>query len=279
MIKYAVLCAAVATLTLAAAKPAVSPTGTWELDSHHSSAQLTTDGTTNNGSKKTDFTVGMARMNGSVRLDGENSKFDFRLYPASSMEPPISEEGTVKIEWFSNHGNNTLVCFHSKGAQQTADGKLKTTGTLVVTRVDRNVELTPSEAYAGPVYGPPIIHRVEHEATFVFDAPGGGDTAELKGSTNVVREDFPTLMKTVLATYWPPVVEDRKCEPLGQGNEGYNGVQCSGNFLMTMPLPDVPRATNQEDYPGQQGFNRLTGSRLTISVRMRLKPAGAAAAD
>jgi hypothetical protein len=58
-----------------------------------------------------------------------------------------------------------------KGVRGTADDQLQTTGNLVLTRVDRNVELTPNEAYAGPVYGPPIIHPVVREATFVFDPP------------------------------------------------------------------------------------------------------------
>lgn len=48
-----------------------------------------------------------------------------------------------------------------------ADGRLKTTGKLVLTRVDRNVALTPKKGYAGPVHGPLITCGVMREATFV----------------------------------------------------------------------------------------------------------------
>ena len=63
-----------------------------------------------------------------------------------------------------------------------------------------------------------MIHRVSREATFTFDSPiassgGQKDGAILvSGSTKVIREDFPQLLKAVIATYWPPVVQDKNCE-------------------------------------------------------------------
>jgi polyisoprenoid-binding protein YceI len=135
----------------------LSPAGSWQVDGRHSDARLSTDDTTDFGKTKVNFTIGFTRVNGVVKLDAAaptNSAFDFRMYPAGSMAPPIDEEGKVRIEWFANHANSTLMCFHSKGASPAADGRLQTTGNLVLTRVDRNVELTPSEASAGPVYGP-----------------------------------------------------------------------------------------------------------------------------
>lgn len=277
MIRYAALLASVAGLVFAIPTQPLPPTGPWSVDSRHSHAQITTDGTTDFGKSKMNITVGFARMNGTVKLDGDNSRFDFRLYPASSMEPPIDEEGNVKIEWFSNHANNTLVCFHSKGAASTGDGRYRTTGKLTLTRVDRNVDLTPTESYAGPVYGPPIVHRVAHEATFVFDFPGGaGRGGEILGigATEMAKEDFPQLVKAVMATYWPPVVQDKNCQlPVGLG-EGYTGSMCTGTFLMTAPLPTPPTSAGGEDYPGSGSFNSMTGNRLEIAVHMRLAPTG-----
>jgi hypothetical protein len=219
-------------------------------------------------------------MNGTVKLDGDNSKFDFRLYPASSMEPPIDEEGKVKIEWFSNYANNTLVCFHSKGAQITTNGHYKTTGTLVLTRVDRNVELTPSEAYAGPVYGAPMIHRLSREASFEFDFPGashgqGGELLAL-GQTEIAKEDFPQLVKTVIATNWPPVIQDKNCEIPTTIGEDYAGSMCTGTFLMSAPLPSAPNSSaGGEGYPAPGGYNAIVGQHLVIAVHMRLAPAAA----
>ena len=117
------------------------------------------------------------------------------------MAPQIDEDGKFLSQWLANLSNHTLVCFHSKGAVRTADGRLQTTGNLVLTRMDRNVEMTPSEAYAGPVYGPPVVHRVSKEATFVFDAPGPAgkkpkDGVKTVGVTSISREGYPQWMES-----------------------------------------------------------------------------------
>jgi polyisoprenoid-binding protein YceI len=282
MIRYAVLVAAAAGLVLAVPTKPLPPVGSWQVDTRHSHAQLAIDGTTDFGKSKIMVTVGFARMNGTVKLDGDNSAFDFRLYPASSMAPPIDEDGNAKIEWFSNHANNTLVCFHSKGVKPTGEGRVQTSGKLTLTRVDRNVELTPSEGYTGPVYGPPVLHRVSREATFVFDFPGAATNSHegemlAVGTTRVSREDFPQLLKTVVATYWPPVVQDKNCQiPAGFG-EDYSGAMCTGTFLQPPALPSPPSSAGGEDYPGPGGFNSLVGDRLRISVHMHLASAGSGA--
>jgi polyisoprenoid-binding protein YceI len=283
MIKYTVLFTATAVLAiLALAIPgrSISPafaTGSWVVDGGHSDAQYIADGTTDFGKTKMTFTIGFARVAGAVKLDSSdsaNSSFDFTTYPSTSMAPPMNEEGKVKTQWLVTHANHTLVCFHSKGVKQTADGRLQTTGNLVLTRVDRNVELTPNEAYAGPVYGPPMIHRIIHEATFVFDPPSAAAGAfQTSGSTKVVREDFPQLLKAVIGTYWPPVVQDKNCQ-VPAASEAYSGAQCTGTFLMSPPLPEAPHAANEEDLPGPSNFNAVVGDRLTILVHMRLKPSG-----
>jgi hypothetical protein len=45
----------------------------------------------------------------------------------------------------------------------------------------------------------------------------------VSGSSKVVREDFPQLLKAVIATYWPPVVQDKNCEMPVSVGEGYSG--------------------------------------------------------
>jgi polyisoprenoid-binding protein YceI len=283
MLKQTVSAAALtAVLALAIPGRPVAPAGSWQVDAKHSDAQLLTDGATNYGKTKMTFTIGFTRVNGAVKLDNAdpaNSTFDFRMYPATSMAPPIDEQGRVKSQWFANLANQTLVCFHSKGVTPTADGQLRTTGSLILTRVDRNVDVTPSEAYAGPVYGPPVIHRVPHNATFVFDFPDSKNAMKdgaivATGSTNVVGEDFPQLLKAVVGTYWPPVVQDLNCnKPTGVG-EAYEGVKCSGTMLHAPGLPDEPQATVGEDYPAPSDFNSVLGEHLTIVVHMRLTQKG-----
>jgi len=278
MFKSVVLVAAAALLGLAVPSKTVSPSGPLRVDSRYSSAQLSTDGTTDFGKTKTMFTVGVGRVTGRVNLDNSDpaqSTFDFTIYPSTSMVTPIDEDGKLKSDWFANTANNTLVCFHSKGVYPTSDGHLRTTGKLVLTRVDRNVEVNANDAYAGPVYGPPMVHKVTDETTFLFDAPTAGNTGQAEqiltsGSTKVVREDFPQLVKTVLGTYWPPVIQDEKCEVPSAG-EDYSGAHCTGTLVRA---PDIPAygANPAEDYPGPPNFNVVNGQRLTISVNLRLTP-------
>jgi polyisoprenoid-binding protein YceI len=253
-----------------------STSGYWQLDNHHSDAKLITDATTDYGKTKINVTLGYARVTGTATLDDADptkSRFDFRIYPATSMTPVIAEDGKFLSHWLMNMSNHTLVCFHSKKVVRMADGRLQATGELAITRVDRNVEATPSEAYAGPVYGPPMVHRVAREATFVFDPPvnGGNGQSYIKasGSTSLFREDFPQLVGAVVNTYWPPLVQDETCQ-VPNPSEAYNGSQCTGTYMAAPGLPEAPHAANAEDIGAQQGFNTVVGNHLTILVHLRL---------
>lgn len=253
-------------------------TGPWHIDSQHSYAQIITDGTTDFGKKKIDIILGFARLNGALRLDDSDatkSRLDFRIYPANSMAPPIGEDGKVRAQWFENLANHTLVCFHSKSVVRNSDGKLKAAGTLVLTRVDRNVDAAPGEAYAGPVYGPPIIHRVSQETTLILDISNQAAKGEtLSGinastSTKVFREDFPQLIRALVSTTWPPLVQEKNCEAPATG-EAYSGQKCTGTFLESPGLPVSPYARAGEDYPGPTNFNAITGERVTFQIQIHL---------
>jgi len=258
-------------------KPA-SMAGSWQVDTRHSDAKLITDATTDYGKTKMNAALGFARIYGRVNLDDADptkSSIEFRFYPATSMAPGIDEDGKFLSRWLENLSNHTLVCFHSKRVERMPDGRLQATGELAVTRVDRNVEATPSEAYAGPIYGPPMIHRVSHEATFVFDFPADDrneqkeSSIQATGSTGMFREDFPQLVRTVVSTYWPPVVQDENCQ-VPDANEAYSGSQCTGTYLSTAGLPEEPHAAGGEDVGVQQNFNAIVGNHLTILIHLRL---------
>jgi len=283
MLKKVVLAAAV--VSIAAAFPVLSSkpiatTGSWHVDASHSDAQFTADGTTDFGKTPHTYTIGFARVSGSVTLDSADpskSAFDLHIYPANSIEPPINEQGKVKSRWLLNRATQTLVCFHSKGGVAKDKG-LQTSGELTLTRVDRNVEITPNEAYAGPVYGPPMIHHLTRPASFVFDfSPSGKGGAILtSGSTSVYREDFPQLARAVLGTMWPAVVQDKNCKSGGPANEAYSGALCTGTFLQAPLLPEAPYAG--EDYPGPSDFNAVVGEHVVIQVRLQLKAQASAPA-
>lgn len=294
MMKHFLLLASVAAAAVFAAIPGKpdAVVGPWQVDPQYSHAQLITDATTNYGQNKIDFTLGNTRVAGLVHLNSNamaNSSFNITMFPATSPTPPIGEDGKVKSQWLSNLATHTLICFHSKSASRTIDGHLRVAGTLVLTRVDRNVEYNPTEAFSGPVYGPPIVHRTTTDATFVFSdpkapAPGTGvhpadaNIAELAiaGSTKVVTEDFPQLFKVLMSTYWPPVVMDENCQPSANPSaEDYSGPRCTGTFVDAPSLPAEPSSANigQEDYGStNSGFNKVVGNQVTILVHLHLKP-------
>ena len=174
-----------------------------------------------------------------------------------------------------------LGMFSLQGGCWTADGRLQTTGNLILTHVvDRNVEANPTEAYAGPVYGPPMIHRVSHEVTLVFDTPAADAKAQkdggivMTGSTHMFREDFPQLVRAVVSTYWPPVVQDKNCQAPAAASEDYRGSQCTGTMLMAPGLPEAPQAAGGEDVGVPQNFNAVVGNHLDILVHLHLLPQG-----
>jgi hypothetical protein len=253
-------------------KSASTMGGSWQVDTRHSDAKLITDATTDYGKTKINVTLGYARIYGRVKIDDGNptkSSIEFRFYPAMSMVPSIDEDGKFLRAWLQNPASQTLVCFHSKRVERMRDGRVQATGELAVTRVDRNVEATPSEAYSGPVYGPPMIHRVSHEATFVFDLAEKDGGIRASASTSMFREDFPQLLKTVVNTYWPPLVQDENCQN-PDVSEAYSGAQCTGTYMATAGLPAEPHAANGEDVGVSQNFNAIVGNHLTILVHMRL---------
>jgi polyisoprenoid-binding protein YceI len=282
MFKQMVVFAAAVTLAASAPSTPTATSGSWRVDPRHSDVQLITDATTDYGKTKTTVVVGFGRINGTLKLDDSDpakSSVDLHMYPATAMSPPIAEDGNFKIHWLANLANHTLVCYHSKKVVRTPDGKLQTTGELVLTRVDRNLEINPNEAYSGPVYGPPMTHRVSREATFVFDlspvaGKGQNDRVLLaSASTSATREGFPQLLRAVLATYWPPVVQDEKCQASSGGSEDYRGAQCTGSFLNAPGLPQPPGGTPVgEDYPAPSNFSAVVGSELNILVHMQLTP-------
>ncbi len=262
------------------AKERASLAGSWLVDARHSDAQLIVDGTTDYGKTKIDVTLGFGRVMGALKIDDVNptkSSVDLHIYPATSMAEAIEEDGKLKSRWMANRANHTMLCFHSKNVVRTSDGRLQTTGDLTLVRVDRNVEVpAPSEAYAGPIYGAPIINRVSHQATLVLDLPseasGSKDGAiEASASTKVLRETFPQLVKAVLNTYWPPLVQNESCQ-VPAPNEAYSGAKCTGTLLQGPSLPEDPAMHVGEDYPGPQNFNAQVGQHLDLVVHMRLTP-------
>ena len=160
-IRMMYMCELVKRRTLAiliAILPIISPLafadgGTWSLDSASSSARLYQGSAANPD--------GDARVTGNVKVDTndlDNSVFDLSIYPADEQwGHALSPEGTLPAGYVPDATDHTLLTFHSKRILRMRNGKLQVIGDLTLTRVERSVTLTPSEAYAGPVYGDPVI--------------------------------------------------------------------------------------------------------------------------
>ena len=258
--------------------PSQAQTGSYKVDSDHSDARLSIDGTVNNTNQT--ITLGAARVAGTVNLDKNDladSTFAFNLYPATSLSPAIDQEGKPVKGTGSDLANYALVSFQSQRVSSTSDGRFRVTGNLVLTRVDRNVDSAPSEAYAGQVYsGPAIIHRVVREASFLValsDPPSAENerNREIEASATgaIIREDFPELLETLSDMNWPPVVQEEKCLWPATAGEDYAGDSCTGNVVQLPSLPMIYTGFG-EDYSGPRAASVQLGNHLTILLHMRL---------
>jgi polyisoprenoid-binding protein YceI len=238
---------------------------TWTLDSSRSNAQLF------QGSKATSDSVntGVARVTGKVKLDTndlETSVLDLSIYPADEeWEHALSPEGALPIGYIPDATDQTLLTFKSSRILRTGNGKLEVIGDLTLTRVERTIDATPSEAYAGPVYGDPVVHTETHKITFLFPSLSAAlvsepltpamlqkkGVLEIVGSARVDREEFPELLSAIKETNWPPVVQNKDCHMPASVGEDYSGPVCTpatGNqttivldlkLLHTVPEPSV----------------------------------------
>jgi hypothetical protein len=226
-------------------------------------------------------------VTGRVNLDTDDpndSVFDLSIYPANEdWGNALTSGGILPTSYVPDTTDQTLLTFRSTRIMRTGNGKLEVIGELTLTRVERTVEATPTEAYAGPMYGDPVIHDETREITFLFPSlnaalPSGSlitatlqnrEAQEIVGSARVGHEDFPELLDSIKETNWPSVIQNKDCRVLAIG-EAYSGSQCTG-ILIAATSHDNCRAsaTVGEDYSGQQ-CAPATGNQTTIVLDLKL---------
>ena len=111
----------------------------WQIDPNDSIA------TFSSGAGAETLQVGVARVNGEFVFD--------------SADP---SDPTVRFSVNSNESTATYasMSFSSRHCARTADGKLRVTGELSVTRAERSMTIDANEAYAGPRnFGSPVCQR------------------------------------------------------------------------------------------------------------------------
>ena len=259
---------------------------TWTLNPSTSNARLFQGSRANPDSVNT----GVARVTGKVKLDTnnlDNSVFDLSIYPADEdWGHALSPEGALPTGYVADATDQTLLTFKSQRILRTGNGDVEVIGDLTLSRVERIVTVTPSEAYAGPVYGDPVIHNETREITFLFPSlstalsPGSLSPAtlqqqgalEISGSARLSHETFPNLRTAIRETSWPPVVRNEHCQAAYEGGgEGYSGPVCSGTLIAATHDDNCQAAYSGrgEGYSGPV-CTPATGNQTTIVLDLKL---------
>ena len=256
---------------------------TWILDSSRSNAKLFQGSRASSDS----LNIGVARVTGKVKLDTNDldaSFFDLAIYPADEdWGHALSTEGALPIGYVLDATDQTLLTFKSTRILRTGSGQLEVIGDLSLTHVDRDVTASPTEAYAGPVYGDPVIHNETREITFVFPSVSPGHLSgpltpailqkrgvlEIAGSARVDHCEFPELLSAIKETNWPAVVQNKDCHAPSTVGEDYSGAPCTGTVVAATRDNncDVP-ASAGEDYKGPQ-CTPATGNQTTIVLDLK----------
>jgi polyisoprenoid-binding protein YceI len=254
----------------------------WTLDSTGSNAQLFQGSAANPDS----VNHGVAHVTGKVSLDTNdpgNSIFDLSILPADEdWEYALSPESALPTGYVPDTTGQTMLRFKSTRTLRTENGRLEVVGDLTLTSAGRTVTATPTEAYAGPVYGDPVIHNVTREITFLFPSMSveyvseslttavhqTKGVLEVVGAARVDREEFPELLSAIKETNWPPIVQNKICVPSSAG-EDYSGAVCTGTLIAATSGDNcnMPGSVG-EDYSGPQ-CAPATGNQTTIVLDLK----------
>jgi polyisoprenoid-binding protein YceI len=255
---------------------------TWILDSSKSNARLVQGSKAISGSVNT----GVARVTGKVKLDAndlDTSFFDLSIYPADeNWGHVLSPEGALPTGNVPDARDRTLLTFRSTRIHRTENGRLEVIGDLTLTRVRCAVTAAPTEAYAGPVYGDPVIHNETREITFLFPSVSAARLSEsltpavqqtegvleVVGAARVDHKEFPELLSAIQESTWPPAVQDKDCMPSSAGEE-YSGTVSTGTLIAATRADNCNMPSSAgEDYSGPQ-FAPTTGNQTTIVLDLK----------
>ena len=256
---------------------------TWILDSGRSNARLFQGSRANSDAVNT----GVARVTGKVKLDANDldaSFFELSFYPADEdWGHALSPEGTLTTGYVPDSTDQTVLTFKSTRILRIGNGQLAVIGNLTLTRVERTVIATPTEDYAGPVYGDPVIHNETREITFLFPSASAAHVSrpltpamlqkravlEIVGSASVDRDEFPELLSAIKETNWPTVVQNSDCHVPSTVGEDYSGALCTGTLVEATRDDncDTPASVG-EDYSGPQ-CTPATGNEATIVLDLK----------
>jgi polyisoprenoid-binding protein YceI len=256
---------------------------TWILDASTSHARLFHGARANSEL----LSPGLARVTGKVKLDANDldaSFFDLSIYPADDYwRHALTPDADLPTGYDPDITDQTLLTFKSTRILRTGNGQLEVIGDLTLTRLERTVISTPTKAYAGPVYGDPVIQKETREITFLFPSASASHVSgpltpavpqrrgvlEIVGSARVYLEEFPELLSAIRETNWPGVVQNKDCYMASTVGEDYNGAACAGKVVAATRDNDCDApASAGEDYSGPH-CSPATGNQTTIVLDLK----------
>jgi polyisoprenoid-binding protein YceI len=249
------------------ALPSFAQSAEWRVDSNHSSARISIQAQSPDA--RGPISLGAA-ASGILRVDGSNpahSTIELDLYPAGGETAADDPAET------------TQLIFRSQKASLTADGKLKLTGTLTVSRVVREVQLEGNEGYSGPVESGRVIYQTTREESLILAIPAatrdgqGSAFTEVSTSLNISPEDFPELVNEAFSTNWPAKAQDRNCDTSASSGEDYSGTVCTGTAVESRSA-NRAAASFSEDYAGGEPVSAQPPHVVTVALHLRLAPQG-----
>jgi polyisoprenoid-binding protein YceI len=253
-----------------------------QVDSAHSTASLTVSSSSGGNS----WNVGVAKVGGTVRWDEQDitkSVWNLTIYPAKQGGLLLNPGGSVRNYQAGNLARYTVMTFQSTRAEVEASGALRVHGTLTFTHVEREADITWSNAYSGADYGPPVERSTSGEVVVTLEnaaSPASGLAAKrvISGFTAIRRGEFPELGDALVDAIWPIVVEDENCEmPSPKASwRDYQGAICTGHVVPVAP----PSQTWQEfgiDYPNRHEAQAPAPDTATIALHLNfVQPKSAA---
>jgi polyisoprenoid-binding protein YceI len=238
MIRNAAKLAMATALAAAAATLSFGQTGSWLIDSAHSTASLSL---VSSSDATQPFNIAITMLAGAMILDeSDTSQSSLRLsiYPADQDSSLLNPDGSFRNGGLAALARYTLMTFRSRKVVVIGRQKIEFTGDLTVVHVRREAADAWSNSYAGAVSSEPVVNTVTREVIFVANlsglpaAPGQANRrAEIKALATVQRDNFKGLLAVLRDSNWPPVVLDEECRMpyyIGPSMKGYTGATCTG---------------------------------------------------
>lgn len=197
--------------------------------------------------------AGVAAVNGKIQLVASN--------PAASLADftiVSPDTGTVQAKMVFK-STRTVV----------QNGETDVIGDLTLTVLEREATLSPSEDYAGAVYGERVEHKVTRQVVFAFPREmAAAPKAKVSATALIAYESFSELLPAIYAVNWPQVIEDEQCEMPGNIGEDYAGPSCSGTMVVTHNGLSVSSG-GTEDY---RGFDSTPRAGNQVKIVLNLYP-------